>query len=923
MLKARESLPVTLVSRLRRWIRREDPAIRLDLESFVDFMVHGRNLKRDGVALSFYHPRVEDGLRMALESRAGIAEDVLSRLVDALIASDGINDDWGVETALRVLKEAGRLANVTLNLSAEAQVRLETFVEVKTRDAGRRDEFSSAMHDMARFGSASHAPSVVARLLLGTTSTGTSNQGFGRRWRLPHVDLSQIAALQAYPGTSALTKRFVSDLLPISDVDYGAELVSFVRLIEPDTTPSFNGALESMMSLGGVCNSCEAIVTGACDDEPPNFEGVIESIAAASDEVDAWMTASAEERRKAKEHEIDAGWADHIVEQPSERYYNSREAMQVVAGLRRAREGTGWVASHPRKGLLVEALIDAAEHSREHLTVEYLRTLIGLAEDWNKVRVWRLAAKHRFGLDDLVANELCVTGLEHSEQRQLLLQVLAASAAEEGFDAITRIPIDEIDPLRRIELVFDAMQTRHTLDHEPIEASSRMDWCAKLAAHFTSGEASLALALAHLLNGEPAGGSLTELSPDAVGVLQSIFPLSRPDLAAPLVFLGTAAGLDCLDEARRVMKADEAESAMNAALAMTMRSDEQAVDFVRECLVHPHYKVRRLAMNSLLERQLPADRSLVLTMAKDASADVRLEWANAMCKRRWVEAIEPLAALVGDSRNYDSRPQYLAGPSWSDFAVARAAARSLGAYDTLPDAAVDRLLLAVGDRSCTDPLVACRALTALTFCDDARIDGSIMAAFRAPPIASAPGYRPLSQSAAWALLDRAALGLVDLDALDSDELLRLCHSSKAPIAGPLIAAVAFLDESLARTLAKALDTQRKVDRLELLLVACVVAGRPSPTQTTGPIAILRAMETQGGDSLDPGSRATIEAWGAKLDTRNGVESITAFLASEVFSVPAKGPNRDPRQYDLPKRIGFLTMRSLSGDAEERDSDGDE
>jgi hypothetical protein len=52
-------------------MRQIDPSLRLEVEGCVDFLIAGRNLRRDGATLSFYHPRVEDGPRVAMEEQPG------------------------------------------------------------------------------------------------------------------------------------------------------------------------------------------------------------------------------------------------------------------------------------------------------------------------------------------------------------------------------------------------------------------------------------------------------------------------------------------------------------------------------------------------------------------------------------------------------------------------------------------------------------------------------------------------------------------------------------------------------------------------------------------------------------------------------------------------------------------------------------
>ena len=48
----------------------------------------GRNLRRDGNVLMFYHPRVEDGLRIAVETKRSDTEYLLTALANGLVTAD-------------------------------------------------------------------------------------------------------------------------------------------------------------------------------------------------------------------------------------------------------------------------------------------------------------------------------------------------------------------------------------------------------------------------------------------------------------------------------------------------------------------------------------------------------------------------------------------------------------------------------------------------------------------------------------------------------------------------------------------------------------------------------------------------------------------------------------------------------------------
>ena len=118
-----------------------------------------------------------------------------------------------------------------------------------------------------------------------------------------------------------------------------------------------------------------------------------------------------------------------------------------------------------------------------------------------------------------------------------------------------------------------------------------------------------------------------------------------------------------------------------------------------DALEHKRYKIRREALRHLVPNATdPAERRRLVTKASgDASADVRLAFANLMEEYKWPESITSLVTLLADDRNFASSIGMR--NSWPRFAVARAAATALGSFEDLPTAAIDELLTFAAGRS--------------------------------------------------------------------------------------------------------------------------------------------------------------------------------------------------------------------------------
>jgi hypothetical protein len=238
LLSARGAIAADLLPKVRRRLREFDPALRPEVDSFVDFLVAGRNLRQDGVALAFYHPRVEDGLRMALLERRGEAEHTLTRLADTLAAWDAHGPDWGIETVLGILRAVSKINVLELSLASQTQARLDAYLVSATAETDRRHGFESALEDLACYGSRNHVPSRLARVLV---DGGPKNDEIlmGETWEPPPLSDDEVSELREDPLTPDLVKRFVRDVLPFSRTWHRTSIVTLLNRLAPDLEPRF------------------------------------------------------------------------------------------------------------------------------------------------------------------------------------------------------------------------------------------------------------------------------------------------------------------------------------------------------------------------------------------------------------------------------------------------------------------------------------------------------------------------------------------------------------------------------------------------------------------------------------------------------------------------------------------------------------
>ena len=80
--------------------------------------------------------------------------------------------------------------------------------------------------------------------------------------------------------------------------------------------------------------------------------------------------------------------------------------------------------------------------------------------------------------------------------------------------------------------------------------------------------------------------------------------------------------------------------------------------------------------------------------------------------------------------------------------------------------------------------------------------------------------------------------------------------------------------------------------------------------------LLRLARGETSDSLSPEDLSAVETWSLGLDVRTGFERFVGWMVEIAFKLPLSGEVGDIRAYDLPERIGVMTMRSLTPYREE-------
>ncbi len=282
LLWTRISIAEEMVPKLRRQMRQIDPGLRLEVDGFVDFLIAGRNLRRDGATLSFYHPRVEDGLRVAMEEQPGTAEIVLSRLCDALVASQ---PQWGLDTVLRTYRAATRLKGVQLELAPTTRQRLDTLLLSHIFSNTEAHEVSRAFEDLSNFGSVGNGPAELARALV-----SSFHKRVGPRrdliWRRPTLREAEWRMLRRDSATAQWVRRFVTSVLPFTYTYYPNGIIPFLAHLCPDLRDAYWQALQCISADWTKDRNLKAMISGACGSDTGDLEKAVDLLVRAAEERD-------------------------------------------------------------------------------------------------------------------------------------------------------------------------------------------------------------------------------------------------------------------------------------------------------------------------------------------------------------------------------------------------------------------------------------------------------------------------------------------------------------------------------------------------------------------------------------------------------------------------------------------------------------
>lgn len=856
LLEVRKSVSESVVKRLNRKLRNQVQFKSLNLNRLINALVSGENLHRDGDIISFHHPKVEDGLRKVIRSNELEAEEALQALLEVLVNQGSGGEEWDVETAVLIIKKAKvELNSLHLEVSPSTQSFIDVYLEEKVLNAEYHHLYDSAKRNLIASGSAHRTLHRLIAMLMDCKTR--KNFVLEHHWRVCEMTTDQLQDLKGESGVQACVRQFVMLDLPYSSIRYGQEAIVLLGQLGV-CVKDYRVAFEKLVDTHMPSQNLELIVDTIIGNQADGFEFVIDLLAEAHQDLEhMWRVSVAPDKRAQEDGLTDASPEDHLDHITEDRSCFIEQGLKAAIARQSTNMGFDWIEAHRHRDLIVETLADCVYSKPKGFQDADLGKLLSFAQGQARHKLWRAATRRwTSDLTRFLEEDLLRTDIDEQYNRAYLIEAAVIANADSHAPIALLIDVaKKASTPRRLELILDILNT-HTIGLENIELQDRKFRALALAASYPPEETELGNALIHLsTESEEACSPLGE---SAKTLLSTLLPATPLSIAAPLVQLAAMAGLESDATIDRILASKEQpEQTYSIAVKLLANATPCASEKLFAVLrSHEYASVRRQALKALVaEASTDHARIRLLCAAVDPSAYVRLEWVKQMVRVRWIEAIDSLVSLLDDERDFQC--DYGHSASRSDFKIARNAALALSEYESLPPAAVDKLI-ELGDlETCADPELIEAAIDALKFQDTAKVQQLFLSRLRAWKNDEID--ERLAEAASYSILSRASkFGLL------SDPVVTDAACFAPPeIAVPLLFAMVTYGSTETENVLKRLSGEKLMTRHELLMVI-----RASTSKDVGDFdnEIYRLVaQAASGASLLPQEKEILNQWESALD----------------------------------------------------------
>lgn len=644
LLKARKRLTFNVLDDLEGELSLTIPLLEDRLSTLASTLVAGGNLRQDKSEVSCAHPRVEAGLERALLVKRTASARVLKRLLDALVALDGLRQtDWGTETAAHVIAAVSSVPGLRKEISRTTQDHVDNWLthRLASPDVTFRDDLALA----AKVGSAECDVAELARWL---DESPVDHQWFNMTsWKEPEKPREWYERLSQAPHTFAICDAFIRRVVGFRSGWFDRTFHNAVAKLSPDLTPSFRAALSEIMAHGYNSNA-ETLIRGAIVD--------LDSYEAVFDQTTAYL----DQRRMARERSdllalynrnYDDDAQDHYWESMGEEGYTASEILQAYIEERRKRGDWQALTKRPNQQGFLWEWIHAAQKCDEAPPTQELIAL-GWVSSGSRYEdeYWILVAGH---FDKALIGKLeerLQVGSVYDATRKRATAVALRHAPDLVCDLFS--DGSNISILRLLELALDVQACLE--DDALKEVRQRTDFDMLIG----SAEDTAKAAIGSLLGSRGAG-----VSDVGIAVLAAL-PIDAP---TALNFRAAQAlreaGHDVVERLKHLLSSTLDVSDENIDLAeqvMQLAGSCHDKELVEIGLQHDFARVRIEAMNTLYEQSSGPLPQEVLDKQCDPSSLVRRRLLEMLKGRRDSSHVPTLLKLSYDTWTPDHHHQDVA-----------------------------------------------------------------------------------------------------------------------------------------------------------------------------------------------------------------------------------------------------------------------
>ncbi|MCP1375158.1 HEAT repeat domain-containing protein [Dyella lutea] len=689
LLRYSRSLPPAQLTRLRRVVDHKGRG-EIGLDDLAEHLAQTQLTKNDDGAYTA-HAKVVEAMEQLAREQPRAAEDALNATARAALMLARQDLSW-LDVLERLVTGARALENDGVELDDAV---VDGFDSILIQGLIESVGNASAFHRAWRMANRRLSPKSPIGWLVDWLEHGAPKRkgGFAAiGWRPPKVSkVDRDAVITADPDLRILN-GFIAYQLPWSDTNYEADdLLHWLKQFRADFTESFLVASQTVAESANYLMCADAISECALAGPEPRYGVVWDHIVKMQASVDAALTQSSDDRRRAWQGELDFAEGLHIQERVEEEGPSVDHFAKGYVKARRRQQGHGWIEEHPRLDIILPLWAEVMRHNRPKVTVTELDAFFEAVGKDDRLQAEGLGViadrRLEFGRDR-ISHALACGGPKAIDAAVRALSFLEddgeARSGKSSAQAILLELLPTLSPVRAALLAPEIASLEFEKEKK-VALAQRI-----LAASPPDGEAAVHLALSRTLGADNA--TLVQCFRDLPpGQAQILLTSGSRGLTRLLLLIAASEGQDVLSLAEQWVNSEDENDAEVAVRALAELDGAAARSAMARALCHPHYQVRRTAVQALATNASEAEKAVLLHLATDRSAPVRAALATVIGQHGWTDGLDTLLTLLGDRRNYARHPEYQKREEL-EFHVARAAAAALSKFDTLPATVLDHII---------------------------------------------------------------------------------------------------------------------------------------------------------------------------------------------------------------------------------------